>query len=237
MPAESLQEKRQILVFDVNETLLNIQALEPLFAQLLGTGTLLKQWFANMLLYSQTATLAGVWVDFSAIARLSLEMTTRVHGVELSADAVRTIAEAMKSTPAHPEVPHEIVRLSERGFRLVALTNSAQPVVEAQLRNAGLYDLFERVLSVDSVRKFKPHPAVYEYAAKAMKVAPGDLTMIAAHAWDLVGANAVGLEIAFIERTPGSWFGLQERPRIFGPTLAEVAAQLIASESAHRENR
>src|SRR5262249_8214120 len=71
------------------------------------------------------------------------------------------------------------------------------------LENAGLADLFERQLSVESVRAFKPSPTVYEHACRELGVPPADCMMVAAHAWDLLGAQGVGMRAALITR-PGN---------------------------------
>ena len=94
----------------------------------------------------------------------------------------------MRSLPAHPDVREGLRRLKDAGFRTVTLTNSAAAVVEQQLSNAGLTEFFERSFSVDTVRRFKPAPEPYRYVASELKVDASQLRMVAAHAWDVVGA-------------------------------------------------
>jgi 2-haloacid dehalogenase len=57
----------RILVFDVNETLLDVAGLAPLFARVFGDGSAVRECFATLLLYSEVATLAGPYADFGAI--------------------------------------------------------------------------------------------------------------------------------------------------------------------------
>ena len=221
-------QQSNILLFDVNETLLNVNALRPLFEDVFADGAVLKEWFAKTLLYSQTATLAGPYADFTAIARHALEMTAHTHAVQLSEENTGSILAAMRSLPPHPDVAGALQRLHQNGFRLMALTNSAQPVAEAQMYAANLAQLFERIFSVDAVRKYKPHPDTYRYVAKELTVTTSSLTMIAAHPWDLMGAKAAGCNVAFIERPGISWFPLTPKPKISGKTLEEIATQLIS---------
>lgn len=220
------------LIFDVNETLLDVEALAPLFEEFLEDRALVHEWFAHMLLYSETVTLAGPYADFSTLARSSLEMTARMHGVALGEEEKRAVLKAIRSIPAHSDVPGALQRLHDRGFRLVAFTNSTQAVVEAQLRTAGIADLFAKIMSVDALKRYKPDPAVYLHVSAELGIDPGLLTMIAAHPWDLMGARAAGLQIAFVERRAGSWFPLVERPQISGPTLAAIADQLLERRAA-----
>lgn len=228
MPIQFDSRLSPILVFDVNETLLDMHALQPFFVDHFGDGAVLKEWFAHTLLYSQTATLADSYRDFSAIARFALEMTARIHAVQLSDAAVKLLFDAMRTLPVHPDVPSALHRLHDHGFRLFTLTNSAPQIQQAQMEAAGLTAVFERLFSVDFVGKFKPHPAPYRYVTDQLGVRPGELTMIAAHPWDLMGARSAGCKVAFVERTQTAWFHLTPKPGISGPTLAEIAMQLIA---------
>ena len=118
--------------------------------------------------------------------------------------------------------------MHQNGFRLIVLTNSALPVAKAQMHSVGLAQMCERIFSVDAVRKYKPHPEAYRYVAKELQVKTSDLVMIAAHPWDLMGAKATGYDVAFVERAGTSWFHLAPKPKIVGPTLEEVATQLIS---------
>lgn len=228
MPYKADVGAPRILVFDVNETLLNVNALRPLFEHAFGDGAVLKEWFANTLLYSQSATLAGPYADFTMIARHALRMTANARALHLSEQDADSILAGMRTLPAHPDAPAALQRLHQSGFRLMALTNSPQPVAEAQIQAANLAQMFERIFSVDSVRKYKPHPETYQYVADDLKTTTSELTMIAAHPWDLMGARAAGCNVAFLERPGTPWFHLTPKPKISGATLEEVATQLIS---------
>ena len=70
-----------IIVFDVNETLLDITTLEPLFDRVFGDRAVLREWFAQLILYSQTMTLSGLYTPFGVLAVGSLRMVAAIHGV------------------------------------------------------------------------------------------------------------------------------------------------------------
>jgi 2-haloacid dehalogenase len=148
-------------VFDVNETLLDVGALAPQFQRVFGNAGVAQEWFSNVVLYSQVATIAGPYVDFGTIARAALDMTAVAHGVTLAPTDRDGILRGLVSLPAHPDVPDGLQKIRASGFRLVTLTNSAPAAVEQQLKNAGIGEYFERSFSVDAVRKFKPAAEVY----------------------------------------------------------------------------
>jgi len=218
----------RIVVLDVNETLLDVNALRPHFERIFGNAGVLKEWFTQMLLYSQAVTTTGNFVDFTTLARHAMEMEAQVHRVQLKEADASSILNAIKTLPAHPEVPGALQRLHQNGFRLVTLTNSTQSTVEGQMHAAGLAHLYERMFSVDAVKKYKPHPETYNYVARELNVSPSEMMMVAAHPWDLMGAKAVGCKVAFVERPGTSWFQMLPKPEISGPTLADIATQLIS---------
>lgn len=116
------------------------------------------------------------------------------------------------------------------GFRLVTLTNSAPAAVEQQLSHAGIAGAFERVFSVDAVAQFKPAPDVYRMVARELGVETPQLRMVAAHAWDILGAMRAGYAGAFVARPGKALFPLAAPPDITGPTLLEVAEAIIAAD-------
>lgn len=221
---------RRILVFDVNETLLDVNALQPQFEPIFKGSRVLKQWFSQVLLYSQTVTQTGEYADFGKIGRAALEMIGEIHGINVTEETVRNVISAMRSLPPHPEVSEQIARLRANGFRIVALTNSPQEAAKEQIENAGLSSLFEKVFSVDAVRKYKPAAEAYMHVASELHVSTSQLTMIASHPWDLMGARAAGCEIAFIQRPGTAWFPLVPPPAIRGENLRGVADQLITGD-------
>lgn len=202
------QTRRRVLVFDVNETMLDVGALAPHFARAFGRAEVLQEWFSNVLLYSNVVTVAGPYADFAAVGGAALDMVATAHGVMLSAGDRQQILGGVRTLPAHADVRPALERLRGAGFRLVTLTNSAPAAVEAQLKNAGLSTLFERSLSVDTVKRFKPAPEPYHHVARELGVATTLLRMIAAHPWDVLGALRAGCAAAFVARPGKAMFPL-----------------------------
>lgn len=207
-----LAAKPAVLLFDVNETLLDLTALKKKVAEVLQDPRAPELWFATMLQYSLVATVSGQYFAFPEIGAAVLRMLARNSDVVVSqADAMATLS-IMKSLPAHKDVEPGLRRLKDAGFRMATLTNSSQDGVGAQLQSAGLSGFFERELSVESVRKFKPHADVYTWAAREMQVPPAQCMLVAAHGWDVAGAKWAGMATAFIAREGQQKFGLAPQP-------------------------
>jgi 2-haloacid dehalogenase len=193
-----------VLVFDVNETLIDIDALTPLFERMFGDRRVLREWFNQLVMYSMTATLSDNYVDFFSLGQAVLRMTADVHGRPIADEDLDELARRMLTMPAHPDVAEGLAELGAQGYRLVTLTNSpAKPGVPTPLESAGLAHFFERQFSVDSWRVFKPSRELYTGVAATLGVAPSDCMMVAAHVWDTIGAQAAGFRGALITR-PGN---------------------------------
>lgn len=193
-----------VLVFDVNETLIDIEFIAPLFGEVFGDERVLREWFGQLVMYSMTATLAGYYTDFFTLGQGVLRMLAAIHRADITDGDMVRLKAAMLTMPAHPEASDALATLRDNGFRLVTLTNSPpNPDGPSPLENAGLAGFFERQFSVDACRAFKPAPAVYRYVCETLDVQPADCMMVAAHVWDTLGAHNVGFGTALIAR-PGN---------------------------------
>ncbi len=197
-------EGPSVLVFDVNETLIDITSLEPHFEKMFGDRGVLREWFNQLVIYSMTVTVSDAYVDFFTLGQAVLRMIGDSRQVQIAEGDVDELAHGMRTMPAHPDVADGLKALSAQGYRLVTLTNSpSKPGVPTPLEHAGLAEFFERQFSVDAWRAFKPSRQLYTGVAEQLGVAPSDCMMVAAHVWDTIGAQSAGLRGALITR-PGN---------------------------------
>lgn len=218
-----------VLLFDVNETLLNLQPLEESIDAVLLENGASRLWFTTMLQYSLVMTVSGQYQALGEIGAATLQMMARNREVVLSEAAAKEALKPMLSLPAHPDVRQALEALKAAGFRMATLTNSGISACKAQLESAGIADLFERQLSVETTGKFKPHRDVYHWAANEMGVAPGECMLVAAHAWDVAGAAWAGMQTAFIERAGSQVFPLAQAPSLRASDLDGLFNQLTSA--------
>ena len=219
-----------IAVFDINETTLDLGPVRMVIDELVGSQGGARAWFSRLLQLSMTLTATGGYVDFSTLARQALEAVVATTGTGRVIDDVAwgRVAAAMATLQAHPDVAPALDRLRGAGWTTVALTNSAGDTVTEQLRGAGLAPRFDHILSVDSVRRYKPAPAPSEHAAAAVGADPSQMWMVACHDWDLVGARAVGLATAFVTRPGRSWAPTFPPPDLVVGDFGALADHLLA---------
>lgn len=192
--------KIDVLLFDVNETLLDITILEPLFLRLFNNPQVMRNWFAELVLYSQAMTVSGLYEPFGNLALGALKMVGANHNIVINDEDIAEFKGLMGNLPPHPDVLPALKRLQAAGFRLATLTNSAPTASPTLLEKAGISDFFEAQFSVEEVKRFKPHPDTYQYAAKALGVELDKICLVACHLWDTLGAQTVGCSGAFITR-------------------------------------
>ncbi|ERL56717.1 haloacid dehalogenase type II [Psychrobacter aquaticus] len=221
-----------IIVFDVNETLLDINTLAPLFTRVFGTQAVLREWFAQLVLYSQTMTLSGLYTPFGEIGVGALRMVADIHQTTLTESDIAELKERMNNMPAHADAIPALTRLQEAGFRLVTLTNSASSASPTPLEKAGLSHFFERHFSVETVSKFKPAPETYQMVAKELSVKTSDLCLVACHLWDTIGAQAAGCRGAFLTRPYNAMLNAPNVPipDLTASDLLTLADQIISGK-------
>jgi 2-haloacid dehalogenase len=221
----------RVCVFDVNETLLDLGALDPHFERVFGDAGVRRAWFLQLLQSALVATVTGVYSDFGTIGTAALEMVAEREGVDLSEEDKQEILGGMRELPPHPEVAESLERLREAGLRMATLTNSTREVAEAQMENSGLRGYFEQILSADAVKRLKPAPEPYRMAAESLRVEMGQVRLIAAHSWDVAGALRAGCAAAFVARPGMVLDPLVERPDVVGVDLREVADRILEVET------
>jgi 2-haloacid dehalogenase len=220
--------KQPIIVFDVNETLLDLDTLHPTLDRIFGDPAALRLWFANLITYSEALTLAGVYVPFTDIGAAVLRMLAATRGITISDADAAELTDRFATMPPHPEVPAALRRLRDHGFRLFTLTDNTLAISGRQLEHAGVIDVFERRFSVDeTVRRHKPAPEAYGSVVTALGVDPGDICLIACHVWDTIGAQAAGWQAGLILRQGNAPLDVGPEPDYIGKDLGEIAEQLI----------
>jgi 2-haloacid dehalogenase len=217
-----------LIVFDVNETLLDLGTMEPTFQRIFGDKSAMRLWFANLILYSAALTVADCYVPFTDIGTAVMKMLADARGIKINDNDKKELTDKFSTMPPHPEVPAALHKLRNSGFRLFCLTDNLLKVQTRQLAHGGIVDLFERRFSADGVKHHKPSREAYRYVERELGVGPSQLCLIACHTWDTIGAVAAGWQAALIKRVGNDVLGVGPQPQIVGNDLNDVADQLIA---------
>ncbi len=218
------------VIFDVNETMLDLGALDPLFARWFGEPVARREWFAQTLHYAMTLAATRAFRSFGEVGAAALAELARRRGMSLPDDAAGQLREALLRLPAHLDVAPALSTLQDAGLVTAALSNNPLLVVEQQLHHAGLSPLFTEIMSVDEAGALKPAPEVYDFAVRRLDLAPGSIWMVAAHGWDVAGATRAGLRSAFVARLGQSPDPFAP-PEIIADDLLTLAHAILAAET------
>ncbi|EDX90389.1 haloacid dehalogenase, type II [Alcanivorax sp. DG881] len=215
----------KVIIFDVNETLLDLESMRSSVGEALGgREELLPLWFSTMLHNSLVTTVTGEYHDFGQIGVASLLMVAENNDIPLSEEKAKTaIVSSILSLPPHPDVKPGLTSLNEQGFKIVSLTNSSNDGVKTQFENAGLTNFFDARYSIEDIKIYKPDLRAYEWVLEQLGVQPEEALMVAAHGWDVAGAKEAGLQTAFIARPGKALYPLAKKPDYVVEDVSELA--------------
>lgn len=216
------RQRPQVVAFDVNETLLD---LAPVRAALVEAGqpeSLLATAFARTLLTGIAAASVGGWCRFRDAFDAALVQVSDLDG------PVRAgIADAFGELSPHPDVEPALRRLAAAGVRVVTLTHGSPGVAEAALERGGIRPLVERCLSSEEIRAWKPSREVYLWAVGRCGTTPERTALVAAHGWDVLGAQRAGLTGAWFPRAERSYPAVYEAPHVAAADLGAAVDALL----------
>lgn len=217
------------IAFDVYGTLVDPLAMRAPLAPLAGdrADQLAALWRRKQIEYAFRRALMRRYEPFAVCTLDALRFAAATLGILLDAAGESRLLDAYGRLPLFPDVAASLHSLRSAGATLVAFSNGAEAAVRALLDHAGIAHLLDDVISVDDLRTFKPDPAVYLYLAQRLARPPGQVWLVSANGWDVIGAAACGLRTAWLARDPDAlydpWGG---RPDLVLGSLTDLAGRL-----------
>lgn len=220
-------QKPRFILFDVNETLLDMSKVKKRVNSALGSKRGAQIWFGLLLHYSLVDNCTNQYHNFSEIAQAALDMAATKLETTVTESDKKEVLELMIEMQPYKDVKKGLELLQQAGFRLATLTNSTGKAQQTQLTNGGILSYFDTTLSVDDFKKYKPFLEVYRWAAELLQADPAEIIMVAAHGWDITGAANAGLKTAFVARKGQEIYPLAPSPNIVGKNITDVAKAII----------
>ena len=183
------------------------------------------QWRAKQLEYTFLRSAMGQYRDFWRVSEQALAFTIRRFGLTVSADQQKELMEAWLRPTPYPEVAAVLSRLKER-YPLAILSNGSPKMLQVGLARTGLRSLFRWVLSAHAVRIYKPSPAVYQLAPKAMGLRKREILFVSSNSFDVVGSKSFGFTVCWINRTGVPLDPLGPEPDLVVKSFDELHAAL-----------
>ena len=216
------------VLFDMNETLLNLNLLKEKFDEHFNDKFVLKYWFTKVLHSSTVLGGMDEYTDFGKLTEAALESVFIESGKELTNKTKTDILGAFRKLPAYNDVSEALKLLKENNIKVIAVSNSSLEMIKEQLTNANIIDLFDSYYSVDSVEKYKPFEAIYNYVVNEEHLKTEETVMVATHDWDLFGAKKAGLKTAYIKRKEDQFNPYYPKTDMYDKDLVELMREIIS---------
>lgn len=232
----------QIITFDLFDTVLDLgTSLNPWIQAFLeshkSTNQIDSKSFWNLMRprqrieQYQDSLLALKHSGYLETARKAFIYTARLNNIQPTDTEIDKFMEGWQNLQVFPDCFPALRQLNE-SFNLVALSNGNKWYLEYLVRKQIEFDFF-KIISVEEVGVFKPHPAVYRHAARMLKVDPEKIAMVSSNSFDVIGARACGLRGIFVNRHD---LPFDETEKLFQPDLV-VKDFIQLSKSLLHENQ
>lgn len=222
--------QRDTVLFDINETILDLDSLRPKFKAAFGDEAVTDLWFSNLLHSSTVCALTDVKTNFGSLASAMLDiLSTRLNN-KLSHSMRNEILGTFAQLPAHSDVKPALEQFRSSGYRTIAFSNSSIELIEKQIQNAGLSEYYDDIVSVEKSGSFKPDTKAYRHVANYLDRPIQGLRLVATHDWDTHGAMTAGMMAAYIDRSNAPYHPLYLRPKVYAESMGDIVAQVLSED-------
>lgn len=194
-------------VFDAYGTLFDVTAAarqaaaEPAFPDLSDRWVeLAGQWRLKQLQYTWLRAVAGAHTDFWEVTQNGLDWALAATGLQGNAALRQRLLDLYWELQAYPEVPAMLTALKKSGQRTAILSNGSPEMLDGAVQSAGIGDVLDDVLSVESVGVFKPAAAVYDLVGQRFACTKHEVLFVSSNGWDAGCAAGYGFQTVWVNR-------------------------------------
>ncbi|PKO72380.1 MAG: haloacid dehalogenase type II [Betaproteobacteria bacterium HGW-Betaproteobacteria-14] len=212
------------IAFDAYGTLFDVYSVGALAEQLFpGKGAeLAAQWRDTQIGYTRVRTLSDRYIPFWELTQDALVFSARKLGLDLTDDARKRLMSQYACLSAFPENLGALKELKKMGVQLAILSNGTPDMLDIAVKSAGMSGLFDHLLSVESVKKYKTAPEAYQLGPDAFKLPTREILFVSSNCWDALGATWFGYTTFWINRSGQPLEELGVTPTAQGRLLTDV---------------
>ncbi len=208
------------IAFDLNGTLVDPAAmLDGEHAELA------RDALDDAVLQAMADTLTGEHRPFPEYLHAALERTLHVAGID-DDDVLENAMRRARTLPPFAGAADALASLAQTGYRIAVVTNSAADAAQTALDAAGLQRHVEVIVGADEVAAYKPDPRVYQHACTRLDTPAGSVCLVAAHAWDVLGAQRAGWRAVWVAHREHHLLATVPVPTLRAASLQEAARLL-----------
>lgn len=216
----------QAIAFDAYGTLFDVYSIAALADKLFpGKGAALSElWRDKQIEYTRLRTLCSRYKPFWEITRDALVFSCTRLSLDLDPDAEASLMGQYAKLQAFPENLSVLHRLKQQNLKLAILSNGNPEMLDAVVKAAGMHGVFDQLLSVDSVKKFKTAPEAYQLGPDMLGIPARQILLVSSNCWDVCGATWFGYTTFWVNRNAAPLEELDTTPHGTGRTLSDVLA-------------
>lgn len=207
-------------VFDAYGTLFDVTAAARQAASEPGRDALAehwpklaKDWRNKQLQYTWLRAITQEHTDFWQVTKDGLDWALEASGLENDENLKERLLQLYWELAAYPEVPDMLKTLKSRGMNTAILSNGSPEMLQGAVDSAGISDVLDDTLSVESVGIFKPDSRVYDLVLKRFSCTPDQVLFVSSNGWDAAGASGFGFQTAWVNRAGDPVDRLDHKPQ------------------------
>ncbi len=219
----------RVLAFDMYGTLVDPFGIQQQLERYVPSEDVLQVsevWRQKQIEFTFRLTVMGRYENFEWVTRKALDYALAEAGRKLDEGQKDMLMAQYNDLEQFSDVEPGLKRLKEAGYEMVVFSNGTPSMLESLIEREGFHPYFQDFVSVDEVRVYKPSPRAYRHVAERLESPVGEVCLVSSNPFDVVGAEAVGMRVAWVNRSKGLFDVLGPRPATVVESLTGLADAL-----------
>ncbi|MFN3208103.1 MAG: haloacid dehalogenase type II [Roseovarius sp.] len=181
-----------------------------------------EHWRLKQIQYTWLRTITCQYTEFWQVTQDGLDWALEAEGLSDDADLRERLLQLYWELEAYAEVPAMLHALKDKGMNTAILSNGSPAMLDGAVRSAGIGDVLDDVLSVDSIGIFKPDASVYDLVGQRFGCAKSEVLFVSSNGWDAAAAAGYGFTTAWVNRAGAPMERLPAKPGHVLPDLTGI---------------
>jgi 2-haloacid dehalogenase len=226
----------QAIIFDAYGTLFDVYSIGVLAEKLFpGRGDALAGlWRDKQIEYTRLRTMCSMYKPFWEVTQDALLFSCKKLDLDLTFDAQNALMGQYAKLPAFPENLGVLQQLQAMELKLAILSNGNPQMLDAVVKAAGMQNVFNHILSVDAVKKFKTAPEAYQLGPDMFGLSAKNILFVSSNCWDACAATWFGYTTFWVNRADAPLEELGVKPDATGPNMTALL-EFVQKKSAGKK--
>ena len=185
-----------------------------------------RHWRKKQISYTWLLRIMNLYKDFWEITQDSLDYALELYKLDHDKELKEKLLSLYLELDAYPEVASMLNSIKALGVKTAVLSNGSSKMLNSAINSSLIAPYLDEVLSVESIKVFKPDPRVYELVLSCFGCTRDEVLFVSSNGWDICGASNFGFKTVWINRDSLPYDKLPFSPDFTGFDLTKVSAIL-----------